>query len=85
MKRLVGLLSLTILLLPAIVDALPITFAFNGAVSQDPLLDPNDPFGGSIAFGTPFSSSYVFESTTPMAIRPRTAAPTRRLGGCSRS
>jgi PEP-CTERM motif len=65
MKKVVGLLSLTILLLPAIVDASPITFAFNGAVSQDPLLDPNDPFGGSIAFGTLFSGSYVFESTTP--------------------
>ncbi len=38
---------------------------FTGMVSQDPLLDPDDPFGGSIAFGTLFSGSYVFESTTP--------------------
>jgi len=65
MKKIVGSLSLTILLLPAIVDASPITFAFTGMVSQDPLLDPADPFGGSIAFGTLFSGSYVFESTTP--------------------
>lgn len=65
MKKLVGSLSLIILLLPAIVEASPITFGFTGVVSQDPLLDPDDPFGGSIAFGTLFSGSYVFESTTP--------------------
>ena len=65
MKKIVGSLSLTILLLPAIVDASPITFGFTGVVSQDPLLDPDDPFGGSIAFGTLFSGSYVFEATTP--------------------
>lgn len=65
MKKVVLSLSLTILLLPAIVDASPITFGFTGVVSQDPLLDPVDPFGGSIAFGTLFSGSYVFESTTP--------------------
>jgi hypothetical protein len=65
MKKIVGSLSLSILLLPAIVDASPITFGFTGVVSQDPLLDPDDPFGGSIAFGTLFSGSYVFESTTP--------------------
>jgi PEP-CTERM motif len=65
MKKLVGSLSLIILLLPAIVHASQITFAFNGVVSQDPLLDPDDPFDGSIAFGTLFSGSYLFESTTP--------------------
>ena len=42
-----------------------ITFGFTGTVSQDPLLDPDDPFGGSIAAGTPFTATYIFESTTP--------------------
>ena len=46
-------------------QASPITFAFTGSVSQHPLLDPVDPFGGSIALGTLFSGSLVFESTTP--------------------
>lgn len=44
--------------------AVPITFGFTGVVSQDPLLDPDDPFGGAIVTGTPFSGSYTFESTT---------------------
>jgi hypothetical protein len=44
--------------------AVPITFAFTGLVSQEPLLDPDDPFGGSIAVDTPFSGTFVFESTT---------------------
>jgi len=65
MKKFAWSLTLAMLLLPAIVDASPITFGFTGVVSQDPLLDPNDPFGGTIAFGTLFSGSYVFESTTP--------------------
>ena len=50
---------------PVAADAGPITFTFAGAVTQDPLLDPADPFGGTIASGTLFSGSYVFESTTP--------------------
>ncbi len=50
---------------PRVADAAPITFTFTGTVSQDPLLDPADPFGGTIAFGTPLSGSYVFDSTTP--------------------
>ena len=50
---------------PTVVHASTITFGFTGVVSQDPLLDPDDPFGGSIGFGTLFSGSYVFESTTP--------------------
>jgi hypothetical protein len=49
---------------PPAADAAPITFTFAGTVSQDPLLDPDDPFGGAIGFGTPFSGSYVFESAT---------------------
>jgi hypothetical protein len=48
---------------PAASDAAPITFNFTGSVSQDPLLDPSDPFGGSIAFGTLFTGSYVFDSS----------------------
>ena len=40
MKKIVGSLSLTILLLPAIADPSPITLPFTGVVSQDPLLDP---------------------------------------------
>ena len=47
------------------VQASPITFAFTGSVTQNPLFDPADPFGGSIALGTLFSGSFVFESTTP--------------------
>jgi hypothetical protein len=43
----------------------PITFGFTGTVSQDPLLDPLDPFFGSIAAGTQFSGTFTFESTTP--------------------
>src|SRR5262245_22033261 len=49
------------------VHAIPVTFQFAGVVTQDPLLDPNDPFAGSIAAGTSFSGSYTFESTTPDA------------------
>ena len=58
-------LLLGLVLAPTVADAGPITFTFAGTVTQDPLLDPDDPFGGTIAFGTPFSGSYVFESTTP--------------------
>ncbi len=45
--------------------ASPVTFNFTGIVSQDPLLDPSDPFGGSIASGTLFSGSYLFDSAAP--------------------
>jgi hypothetical protein len=58
-------LFLGLVVAPTVADAGPITFTFAGTVSQDPFLDPADPFGGTIAFGTPFSGSYVFESTTP--------------------
>ena len=57
-----GLLAL---LVAGLAHAVPITFAFTGVVSQLPLLDPDDPFGGFIAAGTLFSGSYTFESTTP--------------------
>lgn len=49
----------------AVAHASPITFGFTGMVTQDPLLDPSDPFGGSIDAGTEFSGTYTFESTTP--------------------
>jgi hypothetical protein len=59
------LLAVVVISAPVAANAAPITFSFTGEVSQDPLLDPDDPFGGSIAFGTLFSGSYMFESTTP--------------------
>lgn len=62
MRRLA--LALFLVSVPAIADASSITFSFTGVVSQDPLLDPNDPFGGSIASGAAISGSFVFESTT---------------------
>jgi len=61
----VRLLFFSLLFLASIVQAGPITFAYTGTVSQDPLLDPSDPFGGTIAFGTSFSGTFTFESTTP--------------------
>ena len=85
MKKLVGALSLIFLLLAAIVDASPITFAFNGVVSQGPFLDPDDPFGGTITFGTPFSGSYVFESATPDMDRSLNGGSYTSAGGCCRS
>jgi len=44
--------------------ATTIGFAFTGTVTQTNF-DPQDPFAGSIAFGTTFSGAYTFESTTP--------------------
>jgi PEP-CTERM motif-containing protein len=66
MNRVILMLSFAGVLVcgPTVVHASPITFNFAGEVSQDPLLDPNDPFAGSIAFGTAFSGFYTFESTT---------------------
>lgn len=43
-------------------EALPITFSFGGSVTSTNF-DPNDPFSGTIGFGTPISGSYTFEST----------------------
>ena len=31
-------------------QASPITFDFTGTVTQVPVLDPNDPFGGTLGF-----------------------------------
>jgi hypothetical protein len=45
-------------------SAAPITFQFAGTLSQDPLLDPGDPFSGTITSGVAFTGSYTFESTT---------------------
>src|SRR5262245_49944956 len=61
----VRLLFFSLFFLTSIVQAGPLTFAYTGTVSQDPLLDPSDPFGGTIAFGTSFSGSFTFQSTTP--------------------
>ena len=47
-------------------QATPITFSFTGTVTQL-VTDPEDPFGGTIGFGTTFTGSYTFESTTPDA------------------
>ena len=48
---------------PAAATAMPITFAFSGFLTDDPLLDPDDPFGGTIAAGTTFSGDFTFDST----------------------
>jgi hypothetical protein len=47
--------------------AVPLTFDFTGSVTQT-VFDPNDPFAGTIGFGTAFSGSYTFESTAPDGI-----------------
>lgn len=48
----------------SVASASPITFSFTGEVTQDPLLDPADPFGGTITLGAALTGSYTFESTT---------------------
>jgi len=50
---------------PIVAHASPITFSFTGLVSPYPLLDPDDPFGGTIGDGTAFSGDYTFDSATP--------------------
>jgi hypothetical protein len=59
------MLLLALLLAPRLVSASPLVFSFTGFVTQDPLLDPDDPFGGRIAAGTAFSGSYTFDSAIP--------------------
>lgn len=44
-------------------DAAPITFNFTGTVTQMNV-DPEGPIPGDATFGTPFSGSYTFESTS---------------------
>jgi hypothetical protein len=44
-------------------DAAPITFNFTGTITQVNL-DPDVPIEGAPTFGTPFSGSYTFESTS---------------------
>ena len=52
LRRLVlGVLAVLFMGGPVTVSAAPITFAFAGLVSQEPLLDPADPFAGTIARG----------------------------------
>ena len=48
-------------------SAAPVTFDFSGTVTQLST-DPDDPFNGTVGFGTAFFGSYVFESTAPDAI-----------------
>jgi hypothetical protein len=57
-------LLLTALGFVGMAQTMPIPFDFTGTVSQGPLLDPNDPFSGSIASGTSFAEPYTFEPTT---------------------
>ncbi len=65
---LIGYVGVSLLLGGAPVLAVPITFEFTGTVTQVPVLDPGDPFGGTIGFGTAFHGRYTFESTTPDAV-----------------
>jgi hypothetical protein len=62
-------------------SAAPITFQFGGTVSQDPLLDPDDPFAGSIGSGVGFTGSYTFESTTPDTDASASGGSYTSLGG----
>jgi len=65
MKKLASVLAAAAWLCAGLAEpcaAAPITFAFTGSVNQASF-DPNDPFGGTIGFGTAFSGSYTFEST----------------------
>src|ERR1700676_2988055 len=50
-KFLVGLLAALLPICALQVSATDITFDFAGTISQIPLLDPNDPFGGTICDG----------------------------------
>jgi hypothetical protein len=44
-------------------DAMPITFAYTGTITQVAALDPANPFPIEPAFGSPFSGSFTFDST----------------------
>jgi hypothetical protein len=58
---LVGLL----LALAVASSAATIKFAFSGYITDVSALDPNNPFPQSVEFGTPFSGSYTFDSSSP--------------------
>jgi parallel beta-helix repeat protein len=47
--------------------AAPVTFNFTGSVTQASF-DPDDPFSGSIDFGTTFNGSYTFDAAATDAI-----------------
>ena len=73
-RRMIGLKAMSLALAFASVffgirqvDAVPTTFGFTGTVTQFNV-DPNDPFNGTIGFGTSISGTYTFESTTPNSI-----------------
>ena len=54
--------------------AAPLTFSFSGTIGGVPLLDPVDPFAGTIADGTSFTGTFTFESTAADGIAdPQTA------------
>jgi hypothetical protein len=55
--------ALLVLLSAAHAQAAPLTFSFAGAITGAPLLDPSDPFGGTIDAGTLFSGEFTFDST----------------------
>lgn len=48
--------------------AAPITLAFAGTVTQTPLLDPHNPFGGPIDTGTPFTGRITFDPASADAV-----------------
>jgi hypothetical protein len=52
----------------ALSSAAPITLHFSGEVSQAPLFDPGNPFGGSIDVGTSIEGAFTFDPGAPDAI-----------------
>ncbi len=68
-KLIVGLLASLLPICALQASATDITFDFAGTITQIPLLDPNDPFGGTICDGSnckpasTFFGSYTFDST----------------------
>jgi hypothetical protein len=67
MTSTVRILIVTVAIIPmmaATARAEPITIAFAGTVDPFPFFSPDDPFGGAIVDGTPFSGSYTYESNT---------------------
>lgn len=74
MRAFAGVAALLILLVAAPAHAASITFSFTGMLTGVPLLDPDDPFGGTIGDGTLFSGEFTFDSTAVDGIAdPQTA------------
>jgi hypothetical protein len=57
------LAAFLVLLAATQAQAAPITFSFTGTINGVPLLDPGDPFAGTIGEGTLFSGEFTFDST----------------------